>query len=263
MRALRLRDDALVACGLRATGGVPPARAVQAHVEDLLRATRLDALPLALVPLRAAWRAMSPWPELAGTCARLVREGKVLRWGAELAALDDETAELAREPWLCALALPYSACERDAEPVIAAALEQHRAVLARRPLAGGGLAGALGPGAPLAPRDERRALNLEPFAVVAARLAPLVAHEPAAARSSDAARQAREAARRPEHVEAQTLAELALRYALDRGVLALPRLHRAAHVPDALAALTAPPLSPALRARIEDAISPGARTHEV
>jgi len=287
VRALRLRDRVVVACRVPAVAPLPgaprrdtlperlPAAYVQQRIEASLRATHLDALPLAQLPLQPAWRGSSAWPELAGTCARLVREGKVLTWGAlcdggaaggdadEGDAGAGALAELASEPWLSALSIPYSLCERGAEAVLtggapggssdAARPGNGPAILAHRPLAGGALAGTLGPGVRLPPHDDRRALAepaLERIAVLAAKLAPLVEREPPAARSCDAARAALERGRRPPHVEALTVAELALRFVLDRGAIALPRLHRAEHIPEAIAAAAAPPLSQKLRDRL-------------
>ncbi len=268
VRALRLRDRVAVVCRvpeLAPRPGAPrrdvlperlPAAYVQQRIEASLRATRLEILPLAQLPVRAAWRASPAWPELAGTCARLVREGKVLAWGALCAGdADDDPAALAAlaaEPWLASLSIPYSLCERRAEPVLTAA---GKLVFARRPLAGGALAGTLGPGVRLALHDDRRSLDptaLERIAVFAARLAPLVEHEPPAARSCDPARAALERGRRPPHVEARTAAELALRFVLARGALPLPRLHRAEHVPESIAAASAPPLSSDLLARLDE-----------
>jgi aryl-alcohol dehydrogenase-like predicted oxidoreductase len=140
VRALRLRDTAVVACrvpelaarpgapaGLRRDGlpeRLPPTH-VQQRIEASLRATRLEALPLAQLPLQAAWRASSAWPELAGMCARLVREGKVLAWGAlcagDAADAPGELAELAAEPWLAALSIPSSLCAPRAAAVRPAA----------------------------------------------------------------------------------------------------------------------------------------------
>jgi aryl-alcohol dehydrogenase-like predicted oxidoreductase len=59
-----------------------PVLYLQQRVEAALRATRLDALPLVQLPLRPAWLASPAWPELVGSCARLVQEGKVRTWGA-------------------------------------------------------------------------------------------------------------------------------------------------------------------------------------
>jgi aryl-alcohol dehydrogenase-like predicted oxidoreductase len=255
VRTLRLRDQAVVATRVPEVAprpGVPqrdlllerlPVAYVQQRVEASLRTTRLEVLPLVLVPVRAAWRDSPAWPELAGTCARLVREGKVQQWGA----IADEALG---EPWLIAQQLVYSVCEHAADALVEAAAP---VVLARRPLAGGGLAGSLGPGALLAPRDDRRALSpaqLEQLAVGMGHTAPLVEREPAAARSCDAARAALERGVRPPHVEAITAAELALRFVIDRGAIALPRLHRRDHVAEAIAAASAPPLSPELRDRL-------------
>ena len=455
VRALRLRDRVVVACrvpelpvrpGAGRRDTLPerlPVGYVQQRIEASLRATRLDALPLAQLPLRGAWRASAAWPELVGACERLVREGKVLAWGAlcggggggadgssgsgDSGGSGDSSGrgdgggsgaatgdvDLLREPWLASLSIPYSLCERGAEavllasiaaaadaaaraariaadtaasaaastsrapdlagisslsgvaspaalgassgssgssgssndrspsttgttgtssgpasarppvgsgpagtgsslilaaapdilavlsaagaadpiaaaavlkaldapprsapagaldaaggggpPAITAADAIHRAdapiepklILARRPLAGGALAGTLGPGAKLGLRDDRSLDDaaLERIAVLAARLALLVEREPPAARSCEAATAAFERGRRPDHVEALTLAELALRFVLTRGAVALPRLHRAANVPEALAAAAAPPLSQELLDRLDD-----------
>ncbi len=227
VRALRMRDRVVVAT--RA-----PLRGLQQRVEAALRATRLEVMPLVQLPVRADDVAARWWPELRGACARLVREGKVLRWGA----IVDEPIEL---DGFCAIAVPFNLCER-AEPVIAAALEHHVAVLARRPLAGGALAGALGPGAVLARTDDRRGMDLERVALGVAKLAALAKREPAAARATDAARAQLERNVRLADIECATVAELALRFVIDRGAIALPRLHRREHLAEAVAAAAAPPL---------------------
>lgn len=239
---------------------LPPAY-LQDRIEAALRATRLEALPLAQLALLPAWTASPAWPELVGTCARLVREGKVIAWGAWLDELpadpaDPALAALAAEPWLAALSVVYHLCDRRAEPLLSTAAARELAVLARHPLAGGALAGSLGPGAKLPPRDDRNDLpvaTLERIAVGVARLARLVKREPPAARSSAAAREiAERAARaRPAHLECSDLADLALRSVLDRGAIALPRLHRPAHLVPALAAAAAPALSADLAAEID------------
>jgi aryl-alcohol dehydrogenase-like predicted oxidoreductase len=275
-----------------------PAGYVQERVEATLRATRFAALPLVQLPLRPAWRTSSAWPELAGTCARLVREGKVLAWGAvveDVPALVEAFAEppppppptttpssliislfdattppepppapakkhapLVDEPWLASLALPFNFCDRTAEPIFDAAREHAKAILARRPLAGGALAGTLGPGMKLVPRDDRNAIDartLDRIALTMAKLSQYVRTEPPAARSTDAARAFVERNRRRDEADSLTVAELALRFVLDRGAIALPRLHRHANVLDAFAAMSAPPLNPDLVARILDETS--------
>ncbi len=229
-----------------------PARYVQESAEAALRTTRLDALPLAQLPLRSAWRDSTAWAELAGTCARLVREGKVLAWGARLDEIDDGSVGFTTEPWLAAISVVYSLVDRTAEELFATKTQ----ILARQPLAGGALAGILGPGMKLSPRDDRGALSraeLEQAAVIAARLACEVRTEPSSARSCEGSREVLENGRRPEHVEANTVAELALRFAIDRGAIALPRLHRHTNVLDAVIAGSAPPLSRTLIDRILDA----------
>jgi len=268
VRALRARDRVVVATRMPVLAprpGAPnrdvlpdrlPPPYVQHRVEASLRATRLEALPLAQLPLRPAWLASPAWPELVGTCARLVDEGKVIAWGAELDEPGDDAAPaLIAEPWLAALAVTYAVCDRRAEPLFAAAAKREPAVaiLARRPLAGGALTGRIGPGVALPPRDDRNELEpamLERIAIGVARLAALVKHAAPAVRMSDAARQIAEAAPRPEHVECNDVAELALRFAIDRAGIALPRLHRRDHLLPAIAAASAPPLSDAVITRI-------------
>lgn len=119
VRAMRLRDRVVVAMRVPPrVGSMAPGYLVE-RVESSLRASKLDAIPLALLPLRAEWRTSSMWPELVGTTARLVHDGKVLAWGAEV---DDVAAARAlfAEPWLAAFALPFNLCERAAEELFTA-----------------------------------------------------------------------------------------------------------------------------------------------
>ena len=220
VRSLHVRDRVIVATRVPAIGTRDvlsdrlPARYVQDRVERALRATRLDAIPLVQLPVRAAWRTSSAWPELAGTCARLVREGKVLRWGAILDAIEDDTAQLADEPWLVSLAVPFSLSARGAEALLATRL----ALLARQPLAGGALTGTLGPGVRLPPDDDRNELDereLTQIAVEAARLSRFVKRTPPAARSCDPAKAQLERNERPEHVVPALLAAAAPPLAAD------------------------------------------------
>jgi aryl-alcohol dehydrogenase-like predicted oxidoreductase len=268
VRAERARDRVVVATRIALLDERPeapsrglrerlPVAHVQHRVEAALRATRLEALPLAQLPLRPAWLGSAAWPELVGTCARLVREGKVVSWGALVDEPEDEAAPaLAAEPWLAALSVVYHLCDRRAQPVIDAA-PRELAVLARRPLAGGMLAGGFGPGIRLPPRDDRNDLpapTLERIAVAMAQLSALVKREPPAARSCAPARAAAEralhdAGPRRAAVECGDVAELALRYVLDRAI-ALPRLHRRAHLLPGIAAAAAAPLPADLAAQI-------------
>jgi aryl-alcohol dehydrogenase-like predicted oxidoreductase len=310
VRALRMRDRAIVATRIvevstrESMADRLPVRYLVERIDASLRATKLDALPLVQLPLRASWMVTSPWSELVGTCARLVRDGKVLSWGVRVSetsadpvpvvpkrvTIADATALLAQEaprprsslillpdeavaadpslaiaveltrntgapppladgalthpamlfldePWLATLAVDLSMCRRDAIALVAAAAGR-KPVLALRPLEGGALAGTLGPGASLAPLDDRRALTpaqLEAIAVGVAKLASRVKREPPAARSCAEARSIVESAQRPPNVLVATLAELALRYVIDRGAVAMPRIHTR----DALAELIA------------------------
>jgi len=268
VRAQRVRDRVVIATRVPILAELPGAPArdllperlpvgyLRERVESTLRASRLEVLALAQLPLRPTWLTSRAWPELVGTCARLVGEGKVLAWGALLdEPAHEAAATLAAEPWLAALSVVYHLCDRRVEPLFEAALKRELAIFARHPLAGGALTGDLGPGVSLKPRDDRNALEpaeLEHIAVAVARLAVLVKREPPAVRASEAARQIAARSRRPDHLECDTVAELALRFVIDRGAIALPRLHRREHILPALAAAAAPPLSAGLVARILD-----------
>jgi aryl-alcohol dehydrogenase-like predicted oxidoreductase len=259
VRGLRARDRVATVVRVGAAAStLALARTVQASVEASLRASRLDALPVAVIAPRAAWRDDTAWPELVGACARLVRDGKVMRWGAAIDVADVAAgaAPWLAEPWLHALRVELSLCDRRMA-AIADALGKDRAVLVARPLAGGALAGALGPGVPLSPRDDRRAIDAAGLTRVSAgvaALAPFTRDVPAAARASEAGKQRLDGLVRVEPVECSDVAELALRWAIDRvpgGGIALPRLHRG-HVAAAVAAASAPPLSRDLLARLAD-----------
>lgn len=323
LRSLRLRDTVIAAARIPSIdekSGIPtrdvlterlPPRYIVARVESALRASRLDALPLAQLGVRAAWRSSSAWPELVGTCARLVHEGKVLDWGAFVENIEDDTGELCNDAWLASISIPYSICERKGDAVLAAAAAamitpaeadatpseetglspaQLRSagidpmlviaaglpaelvlaasstapatgsaqtaarqtpitVLARRPLAGGALAGTIGPGVKLKPRDDRNSLELpelERIAIAATKLARFVKHLPPVATSFAGAKAELEritALRKTQHIEISTLAELALRFVVTRGAIALPRLHRHEHVAEAFTSAYLPPLS--------------------
>jgi aryl-alcohol dehydrogenase-like predicted oxidoreductase len=266
VRAQRARDGVVIATRVTALAELPgapkrdlmrermPVGYLRERVEASLRASRLEVLPLVQLELRPSWLGSVAWPELVGGCAQLVTEGKVLAWGALLDEVTHEAAPaLVAEPWLSALSVVYQVCDRKAEPLFAAATQRELAILARAPLAGGALAGRLGPGVGLPPRDDRNAIEpamLERIAVGCAKLAPLVKQVPLAVRTSEAAKEIAEQGQRPDHVECEDIAELALRFAIDRAGIALPRLHRREHLMAGIAAAAAPPLSHALITRI-------------
>jgi len=271
VRRLRARDRVVVATRVPprtagtwadALSQALPTHHVVEQVDAALRASRLDVIGLAQLPLAPEFRdARVAWPELLGTCAQLVHDGKVQRWGAIIEEVADADAaeKLADGDWLASAQVTFSVCTREAGVLIDRFAARKVSVLARRVLAGGALAGELGPGVKLTLRDDRRALDdaaLVKIAVGAAELAALVSHVPPAARSCVPARARLDtiAARRPAAVECATLAELALRYAIDRAgvTCALVRLHRHAHVLPAVAAAVAAPLSTELKKRLDD-----------
>jgi len=268
IRALRAHDRVIAAFRVPARE-LPPPPAIQERIEAALRTSRLEVLPLAHIQVRAAWRSLTAWPELVGTCARLVREGKVLRWGALVDTIEDDTHELASEDWLVSLAAPFNLCERGAEKLLrdeppapppepllvipgapppappAPVPRRKLPLLARRPLAGGAFAGTLAPGMELRIRDDRRTIDepmLERIAVGVAKLAAYVKQVPPAAQASVGAKAQLERNMRPAEIHCATVAELAMRYVISRGAIAMPRLHRREHVADAVAIAGAPPL---------------------
>lgn len=327
VRALRVRDRAIVATRVPELPKheLPP-RYIVERVEASLRATKLDVMPLVQLPLRASWLVLPQWPELVATCARLVREGKVLHWGVRVSetsadpvpavpkrkvTLEDASALLAKEaerrpasslilmpdeaiaadpalaiaveltrnagapppvadgelshpamlfldePWLATLAVELSMCRRDALALVAAAAGR-KPVLAVHPLEGGALAGTLGPGSSLAPQDDRRALTpaqLEAIAIGVAKLASRVKREPLAARASAAARSITESTQRPPNVIAATVAELALRYVIDRGAIAIPRIHTRDALGELVACGNAEALPAPLIAKIDELLA--------
>lgn len=229
-----------------------PTAYLQARVEHSLKATRLEPIPLVLLPLTPKWLESSAWPEFVGACARLQQLGTVMRWGAIVAP----TAPVI-EPWLTAIATRFSACRRDALPAIAAAFEAKLSVLAYEPLAGGALAGTLGPGRHFAPNDDRKALTpaeLESIAVGVAKLSRLCKTTPPAATSSAGAKEALETTKRPDEIHCTSVAELALRYVIDKGLIAMPRIHDYQQIVDARLAAAAAPLPADLVERIEATI---------
>ena len=329
VRALRQRDHAIVATRVPELPKqeLPPRYLVE-RVEASLRATKLDVMPLVQLPLRASWLLLPQWPELVATCARLVREGKVMHWGVRVSetsadpvpvvpkrpapvTLEDVSALLAKEaeqrprsslilmpdeaiaadpalaiaveltrnagapppradgelshaamlfldePWLATLAVDLSMCRRDALALVAAAAGR-KPVLALRPLEGGALAGTIGPGSSLAPHDDRRALTpeqLEAIAVGVAKLASRVKREPLAARASAEARTITDSAQRPPNVMVATLAELALRYVIDRGAIAIPRIHTRDALSELVSCGNAEPLPAPLIAKIDELLA--------
>jgi aryl-alcohol dehydrogenase-like predicted oxidoreductase len=160
---------------------------------------------------------------------KLQRKGKVLRWGLSLPRSSiPHTAKILDEPLISAVAAPYCLWSAAAERLAAAAAERRIAFFAQQVLGQGGLSGELVATAELRPGDVRSELfaSEQGRIELSRRVAELTAFTksiPAAARSSDPAREVLERLQRPrdrgEHGEAaerecQTLAELAVRFPL-------------------------------------------------
>jgi aryl-alcohol dehydrogenase-like predicted oxidoreductase len=269
VRGARARDRAVVVTHVAPAAVTDwlsrafPPRAVVHAVETALRAGKLDVLPIVALDARYTdWAADEAWPELRATLARLIQEGKVLHWAIGAAAEDPSTA--IAEPLLELVLVPHHIFDRATErPVFAASVEHATGLVGVSPLDTGALAGDVGP-VPSGDRfhrdDPRAALfppaRLAEAALRAARLTELIEEIPAAAATTDAARAALELAlhrRRGTDLEARTLPELALRFALSQTVFAtIVGARTIAHVDAAVAAAARGSLSPALLGRLRD-----------
>ncbi len=259
LRALRARDRVIVATAVGGPGRKPPLAAqVQRGVEDALRGLRIDALPLVqLAGWDDAWLDDRTWPELRGTLARLISEGKARAWGV---IAPDGTAPLRviAEPWLASVQVRYSLFDRAVEEaVLPAALAAKVGVIAREPLAAGGLAGDLGPGTPWLPGDERAtwpARRWRDLPEELARLAALVRSTPPAATASEAGRALLDGLIRGDDLEQATVAELALRFVVDHPAItvAIAGARTAAHVAANLGCADGRRLSARVRAALDE-----------
>jgi aryl-alcohol dehydrogenase-like predicted oxidoreductase len=237
---------------------LPPAY-VQRVVEDSLRALRLDAIPLALINgWRDTWLEDRAWPELRATLDRLVFEGKVLAWG--VAARDggaDDAVLACAQPWVAAVQVRRSLFDHSADQqLLPAASAAGTAVLVREPLAGGALTGELGVGAQFLPRDERARWPLDRIeSIVAdlARLAAIVTIAPPAAATTEEGRRILGTMRRGEDVLRGSLADLALRDAIDPPAItaAVVGARSVEHVLANMLCADERRLSPSLRAALD------------
>lgn len=257
VRALRARDRVVVAPAVGEPGRrPPPAARLTREVEDALRALKLDAVPLVwLTGWDDRWLDDRTWPEVRGGLERLVREGKVLAWGAVVPDGGAPTQVLA-ERWLAAVQLRYSLFDRAAEEaLLPAAAAAGVGVVAREPLAGGALAGELGPRTTWPPGDERATWSARWRALPPelARLAPLVIATPAAATHDDAGRALLDGLRRGPDLEQADTAELALRLALAHPAITavIPGVRTPEHARAALACADGRPLPPRIKAALD------------
>jgi aryl-alcohol dehydrogenase-like predicted oxidoreductase len=274
VRELRLREQAAVAIRIPALNGftVPDGDAmlrriytpayVQAAVEAALIASRLEILPIVQLALwHDDWLDDETWAELAAHLARLTWDGKVLHWG--VVASRAPAVRIADESIIATIAVPYNLFARaEGQAIFAKAAERKIGLIGTRPLAGGLLGGDLGATAVFRAGDARRD-TLPPALLAAtaprlARLGALVSDSPLAARSSDEAKEAREQAERDRRaaraqIEASNVAELALRFALDRPELAAIAVGASSrdHVDAAIAAADGRRLSPHVLAALD------------
>lgn len=226
VRELRARDRVVVATKVQPAHGrwlaghagalaraFPPAYVVHS-VEQSLRTLRAEVLHLAQLQVwDDDWLDESAWPALRDTMQRLIKEGKVLRWGVCLPPGAREAGLRAMdEPLLSTIQVTWNIFEqRCAQSLLPRAQERELGVIARAPLDEGALAGALAD-MHFQPGDFR-------------------------ARYFHGDRQA-EAARRAEGLrpclgdEARTLAELALRFCLSSPAVStvIPGMRQRKHV---------------------------------
>ncbi len=225
LRDLRARDRVCLACAVPRAGGfavghaLPPSY-VQRSVEDSLRATRLEAIPLAMLGTwDDSWLDDHAFAELLATLHRLVREGKVLAWGVNAPDEPSDAVRLASEPWVAAISVRASLFDLAAlETVVPAAAKAGIAVFARESLARGALAGTLGPRSHFPPEDERLAIpaaRLDALVSELAHLSAFVTTPAPVASATQVGRTILAELRRADDLEIPSVAELALRFLLD------------------------------------------------
>lgn len=120
IRELRARDRVVLATV------ADPAR-LEPSIDGSLRATRLEVIPLAQLEVDVVT------DELRDAMARLVKAGKVLRWGR----IADDARRVAPDPAFATLQVPFHLHDRRAGAMIE---ESPGTVIVRSPLDGGGLA---------------------------------------------------------------------------------------------------------------------------
>ncbi len=214
-----------------------PAWHVVRSVDESLGNLRLDALPVEQLHVWLDdWLDDPTWPELEGAMADLVRAGKVLHWGISANDHAPDTALRALDrPIFESVQVIYNVFDRSPERALfPRAAARQAGVIARVPFDEGALVGAITADSVFDPRDFRsryfRGERAAEAAARADRLRPLLGEE------------------------AETLAELALRFCLSRPEVStvIPGARRPAHARANMAAADGRSLSPALLARLAD-----------
>ncbi len=249
VRDLRARDWAVVATKVPPRGKRWPAPAgakleeefpvdyVTRCVEQSLRNLRAEILVLEQLHVwRDEWLDSPAWPELRGTMERLVREGKVLHWGISANAHEaDNAVRILDESIIGTVQVIFNIFDQSAEEtLLPRAMERDVGVIARVPLDEGALSGAIDAQTSF-PADDFRARYF------------------AGARKAEVA--ARVDALRPLlGDEAQTMAELALRFCLHRPEVStvITGMRRREHVDANIAVSDGRTLSSRLLAKLED-----------
>jgi len=242
VRDLRLRDRAVVATRVP-TAGAPDRsmhpRWIQHHVEASLRRTRLEVLPLAILDWDDRCFYDKTWPDTRAGLERLIREGKVQRFG--LAPRDGLALDEARlgvsESIFDAAVMPYHLLARASVDAFLDTAKRHdAAVIATQPLSRGLLGGAWTRDTTFAPGDART--DAWPPARITEALTKVAKLAPLARKETD------------------SLAELALRFALQRPEISVvaPSIRTRAHLDELVRAADGRRLGDSLLQRIDEAL---------
>ena len=214
-----------------------PAAHLVRSVEESLVNLGLDALPLEQLHVWLdRWLDDPGWPELARAMEDLVRAGKVRHWGISANDHDPDSALRALDqPLIETVQVIYNIFDRSPERALfPRAAARDAGVIARVPFDEGALVGAISAGAVFDAGDFRsryfRGERAAQAAERADRLRPLLG------------------------AEADTLAELALRFCLSRPEVStvIPGARRAAHARANMLAGDGRPLSAALLAKLAE-----------
>lgn len=269
VRELRAQDTVVVATKVPPADGHWPGRAasplarvfapdyVTRQVEQSLRNTKLETLPIVQLHVwHDAWLDDPLWPELAFTMRRLVKAGHVQHWGISVNDCDPASARraVATDAFSTIQVILNIFEQSPRDELIAACADADIGLIYRCPFDEGALAGAIGVGSSFPLRDWRNeyfaADRLPELAQRLAALSVMCRDVPPGALTTEEARAI--AARRimRDHYEADSLAELALRFVTSFPGCVIPGMRQIQHVQQSLAAVARGPLSQALIAEL-------------